>query len=154
MGRKNAHKPRSQDGRNSEGGVRSTRGEGQQYHTTKEGIDGPLKYLKFIAADCSPVLRSHFSLIRAAIDPPSFAPSPFSSSFGDACSTAARMADSPPKASAFPFIVRSMLMNPLLRLVGKTKRFRFARRQQSTNPPYRTVPLRHGNTGEVTVIAY
>lgn len=66
-----------------------------------------------------PVLRSHLSLIRAAMDPPSSAPASSSSgasAAGATCSTAARMADSPPKASAFPFIVLSMLMKPLFRL--------------------------------------
>lgn len=67
-------------------------------------------------------LRTHFSFIRAAIVPLSFASSSTGAADGDACSAAARMADSPPKASAFPFIVLSMLMNPLLRL-GAEQRY-------------------------------
>lgn len=81
------------------------------------------------------VLGTHFSVIRAAIAPRSFTCSSTGSSAGVASSNAARKADSPPKASAFPFIVLSMLINPLFRLDVEEEAERrctsAARRQQT-----------------------
>lgn len=56
----------------------------------------------------------HFSLIRPIIVPPSLCSS--CPPAGATSSITASSADSPPKASAFAFIVRNMLMKPLLRL--------------------------------------